>query len=289
MSYPYQSQTPPPAPVCYRHPDRVTYVGCTRCGRPACPECMRSASVGHQCVDCVQAAAYAGPTTLGPPAGVGRGLAVRGAVPIVTYALIAVNVVAFVMAVASRQVQGMLALWPPAVAAGDYYRLVTSTFMHDGLMHIGFNMWALYVLGPPLEQHLGRLRFGTLYGLSALGGSVMVYLLSPLNEVTVGASGAIFGLFGATLLAAKRLHLDTRWLIALIAINLVMTFSIPGISWQGHIGGLITGALTATMYLYVPRIAAQVGFCAGMLALFGVLILWRTNDIQAQFGPMLTH
>ena len=287
MSYPYQPQAPQGVPACYRHPDRPTYVGCTRCGRPICGECMRSASVGHQCVDCVQAAA-----AVMPKARTRYGSAQGAATPVVTYTLIAVNVAVFIMQIASPALQSKLSLWPPTVAGGDYYRLVTSAFMHYGILHILFNMYALYVLGPPLEENLGKARFSGLYGLSALGGSVVVYLLSPLSAATAGASGAIFGLFGATLVASRRLNLDVRWLVGLIVINLVMTFTIPGISWQGHIGGLITGAAVAAAYVYPPqsrRTLIQVGFSLGLLAVFVALISWRTNDILSQFGPALGH
>ncbi|NBP84929.1 MAG: rhomboid family intramembrane serine protease [Mycobacteriaceae bacterium] len=278
MSTPY----PPPAPYCcYRHPDRGTYLGCTHCGRPACPECLRSAPVGQQCVDCVHTAAAQAPVVSAPMAVVRR-----TGQPLITYALIAVNVAVFIAQTASPGLERTLSLWPPAVAAGDYYRLVTSAFMHYGLVHIAFNMWALYVLGPPLEQHLGRMRFAGLYGLSALGGSVVVYLFSPLNAATAGASGAIFGLFGATFVAAKRLNLDVRWLVTLIAINLVLTFTVPGISWQGHLGGLLTGMLVALIYLYVPRAAAQAGLSVAFLVVLVTLIFWRTGAILDQFGAM---
>lgn len=277
MTMPYPAQSPAGPPVCYRHPDRQTAVSCTRCGRPVCPECMRSAAVGHQCVDCVQAAAYSV-----PPVRTAAGGILRPGMPVVTYALIAANVAMFILQTASRTLTYKLSLFPVAVAGGQYYRLLTSAFMHYGLVHILFNMWALYVLGPPLEQHLGRLRFASLYLLSALGGSVMVYLFSPLNAATAGASGAIFGLFGATLVTAKRLNLDVRWLIGLIVINLVITFTLPGISWQGHVGGLVTGALVAAVYVYAPRgqrTLVQAGFSIGLLAVFLVLISWRTNEI----------
>lgn len=289
MSYPYQPQAPQGVPACYRHPDRPTYVGCTRCGRPICGECMRSASVGHQCVDCVAAAAALVPQPTQPRFGSRQ---TSTGTPVVTYTLIAVNVAVFIMQIASRGLQSKLSLWPPVVAGGDYYRLVTSAFMHYGILHILFNMYALYVLGPPLEENLGKLRFASLYGLSALGGSVVVYLFSPLSAATAGASGAIFGLFGATLVAAKRLNLDVRWLVGLILINLVITFTIPGISWQGHIGGLITGAAVAAAYVYPPqsrRTPIQIGFSVGLLAVFVALISWRTAGILGQFGPMLGH
>ena len=274
---PYPAQSPAGPPVCYRHPDRQTAVSCTRCGRPVCPDCMRSASVGHQCVDCVQAAAY----TV-PPVRTAAGGILRQGTPMVTYALIAANVAIFILQISSRTLQYKLSLFPVAVAGGQYYRLLTSAFMHYGIVHILFNMWALYVLGPPLERHLGRLRFAALYLLSALGGSVVVYLFSPLNAATAGASGAIFGLFGATLVASKRLNLDIRWLISLIVINLVITFTVPGISWQGHVGGLVTGAIVAAVYVYAPRAQrtlVQAGFSIGLLAVFAVLVSWRTNEI----------
>jgi membrane associated rhomboid family serine protease len=133
-----------------------------------------------------------------------------------------------------------------------------------------------------LEQHLGRLRYAGLYLLSALGGSVAVYLLSDPRTATLGASGAIFGLFGATAVAYKRFNLDMRWLIGLIAINLVLTFSIPNISWQGHLGGLITGAVVAAAYIYAPRdrrSLVQGTATVGLLVLFAFMIVMRTTAL----------
>jgi len=285
MSFPHPPQTPGVSPTCYRHPDRPTLVGCTRCGRPTCPECMRSASVGHQCVDCVQA----GVQNVQAPT---FSTAQSAGKPWVTYTLIAINVAVFVLQMTSPELRDSFALRPRDVAGGDLYRLVTSAFAHDGVAHLLFNMWALYVLGPPLEQWLGRWRFIALYALSALGGSVAVYLLSIPYTNTIGASGAIYGLFGASFVMAKRLNLDMRMFIILIVVNLGMTFTIPGISWQGHIGGLITGALVAAAFVYAPRgsrNAVQVGVTIGALALFAVLIAWRTTTVVDQFGPMLTH
>ena len=287
MSNPYPPQTPAAVPTCYRHPDRQTYVRCARCQRPVCPECMRSAAVGHQCVDCVAAAAQVVPRARTRFGGVQR----SGA-PVVTYALIAINVAMFILDMASSGLKRELVLWAPAVAAGEYYRLVTSAFMHFGIAHILFNMWALYVLGPPLEQHLGRLRFGVLYGLSALGGSVLVYLIAPIGTATAGASGAVFGLFGATFVAARRLNLDIRWLVGLIAINLVITFTVPGVSWQGHVGGLITGSAIAAAYVYAPREnrnLVQAGVVVATLAVFVGLIMWRTADLLDHFGALISR
>lgn len=247
---------------------------------------MRSAAVGHQCVDCVAASAQSVPQARTAAGGVLR----RGR-PLVSYALIAVNVLMYVLQMTSRDLQRELVLWAPGVAGGEYYRLITSAFMHYGIMHLLFNMWALYVIGPPLEAWLGRLRFGALYGLSALGGSVLVYLLAPIGAATAGASGAIFGLFGATFVVAKRLNLDMKWLVAIIAANLILTFTVPTISWQGHIGGLVIGALVAAVFAYAPREQRnliQGGACAVLLVVFGVLIYWRTAELIAQYGALIT-
>ncbi|HKH51961.1 MAG TPA: rhomboid family intramembrane serine protease [Mycobacterium sp.] len=284
MSYPGTPQT---APTCYRHPDRATYIRCTRCHRPICPECMHDAAVGHQCDDCVRKGAKTvrqPKTTFG-----GREY---GAKPVITYALIAINVVMFLLESVSPGLKSELVLFAPAVADGDLYRLVTSAFMHYGVAHLLFNMYALWVIGPPLEKWLGGLRFTALYALSALGGSVLVYLLSSLGAATAGASGAVFGLFGASFVVGKRLNLDTRWVIGLIAINLAFTFVIPllggqQISWQGHIGGLVTGAAITVAYAYAPRerrTLIQVSATVGLIVLFAALIWWRTTDVLAQFG-----
>lgn len=191
------------SPTCYRHPGRRTYVRCTRCDRYICGECMRVGPVGHQCAECVREGARAVRQPRTPFGG-----RQRSATPVVTYTLISLNALVFVMQVTVMGLERQLALWPPAVASGQTYRLVTSAFLHYGAMHLLLNMWALYVVGPPLEMWLGRLRFGALYAVSALGGSVLVYLIAPLNTATAGASGAVFGLFGATFMVARRLHLD---------------------------------------------------------------------------------
>lgn len=282
--------TPPQAPVCYRHPGRQSYVSCTRCGRYICGDCMQSASVGHQCPECVSA----GAATVRPVQGRFGGK-VAGDKPVITYGLIAVNVIMFVLQMASGRFENELTLWPPAVADGQYYRLVTSAFLHYGIAHILFNMYALYIIGPSLERLLGRVRFGALYGLSALGGSVLVYLISPLNTATAGASGAVFGLFGAVFVVSRRLNLDVKWVIGLIALNVVFTFAAPligagAISWQGHLGGLIAGGLVAAGFVYAPRAhrnLVQGAVAVGLLVVFATLIVWRTSDLLSMFGGYL--
>lgn len=271
-------------PTCYRHPDRVTYVQCTRCHRYICPECMRNAAVGHQCVECVNAGAR---TVRQPRTQFGGRLG--STTPVVTHSLIAINLLAFVVQTASARVEAQFAMWSPAVADGQLYRLLTSAFMHSGIVHLLFNMFALFVVGPALEIWLGRLRFSLLYVLSALGGSVLIYLLSPLNVPTVGASGAIFGLFAATFVVARKVNVDVRWVVVIIGINLVITFTAPSISWQGHLGGLMTGGLVAVAYAYSPRAhrtLVQAGTTVGMLVLLTVLVWWRTSDLLAQFSAL---
>lgn len=234
---------------------------------------MRSAAVGHQCVECVDEGAKS----------VRQATTVFGgkpAAPLVTYILIGLNLVMFVLEKALPNVYERFVLWPARIAVLDeYYRLFTSAFLHADVMHILFNMWALYVLGPTLEQWLGRSRFIGLYLVSALGGSVLVYLLTPVNTGTLGASGAIFGLFGATMVLARKLNFDVKWIIGLIAINLVITFVVPSISWQGHLGGLVTGAAVGWAYGYAPRdyrTLIQSAAIIGLLAVFTAAVWLRT-------------
>jgi membrane associated rhomboid family serine protease len=259
------------APACYRHPDRESHVRCRRCQRYICPECMRDASVGHQCVEC---------------AGTGtQTVAVRTrAVPVITYGLMAINIVMFVLQKSSDQVFVELVTWTPGIAHGELYRLLTGAFLHSGITHLLFNMWALYVIGPALEAYFGRARFIALYLLSALGGGVLVYLLTPIDVPTLGASGAIFGLFGATVALSRQLNLDMRWVVGLIVLNLVFTFAAPQISWQGHIGGLITGAAVGAAYGYAPaqrRALAQVGVSVAVVVVLAALVWWRTTSLLA--------
>jgi membrane associated rhomboid family serine protease len=279
------AQVPAPeASMCYRHPDRETYVRCTRCDRPICPDCMRVASVGHQCPECVRE----GSRTVREPRTVFGGR-VRGR-PAVTLTLIGLNVLAYLGELSSRafvhrfeMIGGMPAqdgLPGFGVADGEWYRLITAAFLHMpmnagglGITHILFNMWALWALGPQLEQVLGRLRFTVLYILSALGGNVLLYLVNPL-QAAVGASGAIFGLFAAFFVVGRRLGVDTRGIVFLIVINLLFTFTFSGISWEGHVGGLVTGAILAVAFAYAPRRrqkAVQVAAAGVVAALLVVL------------------
>jgi membrane associated rhomboid family serine protease len=291
------------APVCYRHPSRETWVRCTRCERPICPDCMREASVGHQCPECV-----AEGRRTQRPARTAFGGGRAGQLGYVTRTLIALNVIMMVASIISARGgdaafgggwggllggETPLTDWgsvlgyavygqPPEVhgiAAGEYYRLFTATFLHFGILHLALNMWALWILGRNLESALGPLRFAVLYLLAGLGGNVLAYLLASPRVTTAGASTAIFGLFAAIFIVMRRLGRDTSAIIPILVINLVFTFTVPGISWQGHIGGMIIGGAVAVIMAYAPRanrnVVQAVGCAVVLVALIG-LTLMRT-------------
>jgi membrane associated rhomboid family serine protease len=178
------------------------------------------------------------------------------------------------------------ALVVPWVADGEYYRLITSMFLHYGLLHLGMNMWALWVLGRSLEVALGPLRFLALYLLSGLGGSVAIYLFTDAYTYpptqTSGASGAIFGLFAALFVVLRRMGRDSSSVVPILLINLVITFTVPGISIAGHLGGMVTGAVVAAGLAYPSRklrTPAQVIVCVGVLTLLCVATIARTSMI----------
>ena len=248
-------------PVCYRHPDKETWIRCQRCEKPICPDCMRDASVGFQCPDCVKEGARS--TRQGKAVYGGKRL--TGNPMATTFALIAANLVGF-FAIRSGggRVLDALALLPQSstrgfqevegVSGGAYWQVLTSAFSHENVLHLGFNMLALYFLGPMLEQVLGRVRFLAVYFVSAFTASAAVMLLSNPNSQTLGASGAIFGLMGALVVVAFKVKADLRQILFWLGLNLVFTFYNTGsISWQGHLGGLIGGALTAAIIVYAPR------------------------------------
>lgn len=275
-----QSQSAPP--VCYRHPGRPTYVSCVRCGRPACPDCLRPAAVGHQCVECIRS----GNRQVRQAGGRFGGRVATGAK--VTWTLVAINIACYIAELAYPNFvsDGLLVARFNAhdgVADGQWYRLITSAFLHQplgtgfGILHIAFNMWALIIVGPPLEAALGRLRFLAVYLVSALGGSVLYYFIAPPSALALGASGAIFGLFGAWFVMARRMRVDVRQIVGLIVLNLAIGFFVPNIGWQAHVGGLIAGAALTAAYAYAPRqnrtliqLAATIGIVALLIA--GVVV-----------------
>jgi membrane associated rhomboid family serine protease len=279
-----------PTPHCYRHPNREALVRCTRCDRPICPDCMRPASVGFHCPDDV---GLAKKTVRAPRTSVGARL--LQSPPYVTWGLIALNLIVYLVT-ASQSVKGITQpgdassklffdwqLFAPAIHDGQYYRLLTSAFLHVSLLHIGSNMLALFIIGPPLERLLGPWRFAVVYLLGALGGSAAVYAWGQVNTPEVGASGAIFGLFAAALVLVRKLGLDPQWLIGIIVLNFVFTFSIHNISKLGHIGGFVAGGLAALAIAGLPqsrtrlRLQAQVSGLAAVAAVVVVTVLVRTS------------
>jgi len=264
--------------TCYRHPDRVTGLSCSECGRPICTECMTMAPVGIRC-----------PEHSGKPQGVQRvtrgvqRAAFEGAGAKVTKLIIGLNVAVYVAELAQGGgVYGLQStiyekgvLWAPFVAQGDYWRLLTAAFLHYGPFHLLLNMLGLYWFGSLLEQRLGSGRFLLIYVVSGLAGSAGALVLDPLKP-TVGASGAIFGILGAGLvLERQRDYVFGGSALGVIVANLVLTFAWPNISIGGHIGGLIGGAAAVLALSRLGRGHAAYGRAglAGIAAIVAVGIL----------------
>ncbi len=299
------SESPVKAPVCYRHPGKETYVRCTRCDRPICPDCMNAASVGHQCPDCV-----AEGRRTQRPVRTAFGGSVAGRAGVATRVLIGINVAVMLISIATGGLTavagggwgGLLGQSTPltdwgsvigyapyflggpahGVAAGEWYRLVTAMFLHYGVLHLLMNMYALWILGRELEAVLGRLRFVGLYVLAGLGGNVAAYLFSAPNAATAGASTAVFGLMAATFVVLKRLNLSVAPILPVIVINVIFTFVVANISVAGHLGGLIVGAMVAAILAYAPRerrnLVQGVG-CAAVAVLLLLLAIVRTAGL----------
>nr|WP_245981664.1 rhomboid family intramembrane serine protease [Streptomyces reniochalinae] len=269
-------------------------MSCTRCERPICPECMVPASVGFQCPECVRSGSGTGHAP-----GANRPRTVAGgrvtADPrLVTKVLLGLNVAVFiaVQAVGNRLLDRLLlfgqAVTEPygpleGVAEGQWWRLLTSMFLHQEIWHILMNMLGLWFLGPPLEAALGRVRFAGLYLLSGLGGGAVTFLLASPQQASLGASGAIFGLFGATAVLMRRLRYDMRPILILLAINLVFTFTWRNIAWEAHVGGLVTGLVLAYAMVHAPRekrALVQYGTAALLLAAIVALLVVRTLQLS---------
>lgn len=284
-------------PGCYRHPDRDTGISCTRCERPICPECMISASVGFQCPECVREGSGTGhrPTANAPRTLAGGVVATDP--QLVTKILIGINAAVFLAGLAAPAIVVQLELLGryveffgapvEGVSTGQYYRLLTSVFLHVEWWHIIGNMIGLWVIGGPLEAALGRSRYLAVYLLSGLGASAFVYLLTEPNTPTLGASGAVFGLLGATVVLARRLRYEMRPVIVMVVLMLALTFVPLGgslnVSWQAHVGGLVTGALVGLGMLRPTagrnRTLIQWGTCAVVFLLAAAVILLRTAEL----------
>src|SRR4051794_35486274 len=236
--------------TCYRHPNRVTGVSCSSCGRPICPDCMTPTPVGMRCPECARQRTKV------------HNMRTMTSDPRVTVGIIIVCVVAMLASGSlgfgnngGGRFVNDFALNGPAIADdGEYWRLVTGGFLHAGLLHIGFNMYLLWILGQMLEPALGSARFAALYFTSLLAGSFGALLLAP-DSVTVGASGAVFGLMGAAFIEQRRQGIDPfqTGIGGLIVINLGLSFVLSGISIGGHIGGLIGGALAGLAFDFADR------------------------------------
>ena len=268
--------------TCYRHPGSETGVSCSSCDRPICPDCMTPTSVGMRCPECSKQKTQV------------RTAATLEAAPSLAYVLIGINVAIFLGAFlsgASATGGGFGgstlieegAVSRPTVADGELWRLVTSGFLHSGLFHLLFNMFALYVLGGLLEPAVGRLRFAMIYFVALLAGSFGALLLEP-AALTVGASGAIFGLMGAAVVVMRNRGINPMesGLGMWIGLNLLITFAVPGISIGGHIGGLVGGALAALlMYELRDRVRVPAAVPAALVVVMGVLAVTGSIAISA--------
>ncbi len=263
-------------PTCYRHHDRETLVSCSSCDRPICTSCMVQSAVGVKCPEC--AGRPTGAARL-KPRPVARGTAY------VTITLIAFNVAVFILQMLTdsgsvgRGIGGDIAsngwLDAPDVAAGDWWRLVTSAFLHAGIAHLAFNMIALWYLGTALESYVGPLRFGLIYLGSVLWGSAGALLFAPLSP-TVGASGGVFGIMAAILVLQRQRGVSIVGGVGIwLGINLFITFTLPGISIGGHLGGIVGGAATAFALSSFGRghMAARTLNPVAVVATVGVLLL----------------
>lgn len=291
-------------PTCYRHPARESHIRCQRCSRPICPDCMRDAAVGFQCPDCVAEGAkatrqartaYGGPrptnASITTIVLIGINLAVWGVIQVTgryssrLYELFALSPTgtcstadgrAYYPGVTTEALcaTGEDTRWVPGVADGSYWQLVTTMFTHVEVWHIALNMLALYVLGPRLEMVLGRVRFLALYLLSGLAGSALVYWIADPQGSTVGASTAVFGLMGSLLVVAYKVGGDVQQILMLLAINAVITFTIPNVSWPGHLGGFLGGAAVSAVLVFAPRGPRRTTFqVCGLVTVAALIVL----------------
>lgn len=286
------ASTPPPVdpsqsssgvPECYRHPGRETYIRCQRCNRLICPDCMRDAAVGFQCPECV--ARGAKETRSGLGAFGGR----RSSDPRTTSIMLVASNLAVWLAVVvtgganSRLAEWLMltplgrcttsdgsqwypgvsepmvcqvmsdATWWAGVSSGGWWQILTHGFVHVDVWHVALNCVGLWILGPAVEQSLGRLRFLAVYLVSIVAAGAAIMWLAGEMSSTLGASGGVFGLMGALVVIASRVGGDVRGLLTLLAINAVVTFTFPGISWQGHVGGFVGGAVACLLIVLSPK------------------------------------
>jgi membrane associated rhomboid family serine protease len=292
VSDPQLQPQPAPPPPCYRHPERAASVLCAHCDRPICTDCMMQAPVGWQCPQCISEGAKRSRvvpafthTSRGRTGVVGS----TNPTPIVL-TIIAINVVVFFLEGfgTNTSVVDRFAMWPDGVHFyHQYYRAFTALWLHADFVHIFFNMIALLIVGPALEVLLGKVRFLALYLLAGLGGSVASYILSPHNEVGIGASGAIMGVLGAYVVIGLRRRLPVAPVIGLLVLNFLIGFS-GNIDWRAHLGGVVTGSVLAFVYDYAGGLRDQkmalVLTVGGSVATLAVLALLITSIAPGHFN-----
>ncbi len=274
--------------TCYRHPRVQTAVTCSDCGRPICTDCMNFGAVGIRCPDCAG-------VPVGPRKAVAQVRAAESRLPagVVTMSLIVLNVLVFVAEIATggqvARIGGDVvvdyALYGPAVADGEWWRLITSAFLHANLIHLFFNMVFLWWFGRPLENLIGPARFIGIYLVSALAGAAGALLINP-DAITVGASGAVFGILGAGFVLERgHTYVFGGQAMVVIGINLVLSFALSGISIGGHIGGLIGGALSMLALNHFGRYrpllsregAAAIAALAGIAIVSIAIAYWKVR------------
>lgn len=264
---------------CYRHPGRVTRLRCSSCDQPICVDCSHDASVGQKCPRCTGQ----GQRNI-------RRVSARPGFPPVTTALLvltcSVYVLTWLLPGLERDLINELAMWNLGVSAGQWWRMVTAVVLHGSVFHILFNMWALYVFGPQLERESGSLPFLAMYLSSAAVGSLFVYWFSHLLTVSIGASGAIFGVFGVWLAGAYRMRHTPygRRLLSqlglLLAINFALPLLVPNIAWQAHLGGMAGGALIGLMWSAQRRRSQRGLALAAAALLVGVLAVGAALSLE---------
>ena len=294
----------PPPPVvesCYRHPAVETGVHCTRCGRPICPDCMIKAAVGHHCPTCVaeaRAEYRRGPGRRIAITGV-RGTSATRALLLIIVAVYALEVIrggatSFMSGPSLNVLVQLGGSFGGLIASGEYWRLFTSMFLHAGLLHLAFNSYALWIFGSMVEPEIGRWRFLAVYLLTGLAAAASSYAFLDPGTVGVGASGAVFGIFGVflvynyrrryTALGAARLRSG----LVMLALNLFLGFSIPGIDWRAHVGGLLAGSVAGlALDARGPERFRRLAFAGSLAAVALVavgLVVWRTGYLRRQFG-----
>jgi len=276
--------------TCYRHPDRRAGVICQRCDRPICPACMNQASVGFHCPECTRSSAQ---RVVPGPVAMRQGAVNR---TLLTRTLIGINLVVFVLGLGGMDTRDAFVIDGGligealvrdgagvrliGVGQGEWWRLVTSGFLHANLLHVGMNCLLLYQLGLLLEPLLGRLRFGLVYAVALLGGSFGALLLDP-DALTVGASGAVYGLMGVALAVFRSRGISAfdTGLGGLLVLNLVLTFAVPGISVGGHLGGLAAGFVAGTLLVpsrqvrLDPSAALSLTVALGAALVVGALVV----------------